>query len=99
AVMSGVQPLIKQYEQHGMLRGRYDKDWQPTVSWRCLTGEAQVALVLERLAQITGDNTYAERATSLLEGVARLQDMDDRYPESYGAVPGSEPLWGGYGPF
>ena len=69
------------------------------MSWRCLTGEAQIAIVLDRLAAITGDSAYSAMAQSLVESIARLQDMSPQHPESFGSVPGSEPLWGGYGPF
>ncbi len=55
--------------------GRYDENWRATVSWRCLTGEAQIALVLLRLGRITGEKIYSEVAQALLQGLAQLQDM------------------------
>jgi hypothetical protein len=99
AVIAGINPLVEIYRRAGILRGRYDQTWRSTVSWRCLTGEAQVALTLLRLAKITGDAQYSATARALLEGVARLQDTDSSYPESFGSVSGSQPIWGGYGPF
>jgi hypothetical protein len=69
------------------------------VSWRCLTGEAQVALVLARLSKITGNKAYAETGRQLMEDVARLQDTESPFAETYGGISGSHPLWGGYGPF
>ena len=36
---------------------------------------------------------------ALLEGLASLQDTESPYPESYGSISGSHPIWGGYGPF
>ena len=99
AVVAGINPLVEVYSRSGMLRGRYDRTWRPTVSWRCLTGEAQVALTLMRLAKLTGDSRYSATGAALLEGLARLQDLDSPYSESYGSVSGSEPIWGGYGPF
>ena len=99
AVMAGINPLVEIYRRTGSLRGRYDQTWRSTVSWRCLTGEAQVALTMLRLAKITGDEQYSSTAQALLEGVARLQDTDPKHPESFGSVSGSYPIWGGYGPF
>jgi len=99
AAGKGARPLMEIYRRTGILRGRYDRRWNAAASWRCLTGEAQIALVLQRLANITGDAIYAETARLLLEGIARLQDAESPYPESRGAVFGSEPIWGGYGPF
>jgi hypothetical protein len=99
AVISGVEPLVGIWRKTGKLHGRYDENWQPTVKWRCITGEAQVALVLERLSRITGRSVYVEMSQNLLQSVACVQNMDNSYPAAYGGVPGSEPIWGGYGPF
>jgi len=99
AVRSGIEPLIELYSRTGTLRGRYNENWRAAVRWRCITGEAQIAIVLERLSRLTGESRYAEASESLLNGIVRLQDMDPRFPESYGGVAGSHPLWGGYGPF
>jgi uncharacterized protein YyaL (SSP411 family) len=99
AVINGIEPLIQIYASGDGLKGRYDERWKHTVSWRCLTGEAQVGLTLLRLRKITGEQRYAEIADSILTDVARHQDVDSPYPESYGSVTGSQPLWGSYGPF
>lgn len=99
AVIEGVKPLVDIYRQTGVLKGRYNRRWRPSVSWRCITGEAQIAIVLLRLARITADDRYIPIARSLLEGVAKVQDVESPYPESFGAVPGSHPMWGAYGPF
>lgn len=99
AVVAGINPLIELYSRMQGLRGRYDQNWSSTVSWRCLTGEAQVALVLERLAKITGETSYATVGRALLEDIARVQDTESPHVESYGSISGSHPIWGGYGPF
>jgi hypothetical protein len=56
-------------------------------------------LTLFRLRRITRDQRYAEVGDSLLADVAKYQDIDSPYPESYGGLTGSQPLWGSYGPF
>lgn len=99
ATVNGVAPLVEIYRRGRSLKGQYDQNWKASVSWRCLTGEAQLALVLQRLAPITGEPSYREVAQSLLVNLAKLQDTDSPYSETYGAISGSEPLWGGYGPF
>jgi hypothetical protein len=99
AVIKGVAPLIEIYRRENRLKGRYDERWKATVSWRCLTGEAQLALVLFRLGRVTGDAEYAEVGEAILMDVAKDQDVDSPYPESRGSVAGSQPLWGSYGPF
>ena len=99
AVVQGMEPLLDAYDRDGVLKGRYDRHWRASVSWRCLTGEAQVALVMLRLARLTGEQKYNTIAASLLQGLSRLQDLRSTHAESYGGISGSEPLWGGYGPF
>jgi hypothetical protein len=99
AVIAGTAPLIDIYRRTGVLKGRYDQQWKQAAAWRCLTGEAQLALVMLRIAHIAGESPYGETARLLLEGVANLQDIEGQHPESYGGVSGSEPIWGGYAPF
>ncbi len=99
AVIKGTNPLVDVYLRDRVLKGRYDRNWQGSVSWRCITGEAQMAIVMHRLTRLTGEEKYTQVARALVEGVAAVQDLDSTHAESYGAVPGSEPLWGAYGPF
>ena len=99
AVIQGMEPLLEAHARDGVLKGRYDANWRASVSWRCLTGEAQVALVMLRLARLTGEQKYGTTAAALLQGVSGLQDVRSTHAESRGGVSGSEPLWGGYGPF
>lgn len=99
AAREGVGPLVNIHGRSGVLRGRYEANWRATVPWRCLTGEAQIALVLSRLAPYQGaDDAWACMVLALLAGLARIQDPESPYPQSRGGLPGSEPLWGGYCP-
>ncbi len=89
--------------QTGRLAGRLDERWQPTVSWRCPSGEAQLALVLHRLAREVPDRGYREVARRLVVEVSAAQSSvtggGRGLPASgpaAGGVPGSAPLWGAY---
>jgi hypothetical protein len=99
AAIRGVDPLVEIYRRDRVLKGRYTWLWRPAVSWRCLTGEAQSALVLLRLARRTGRQDYRTMAMALLDGLSALQDLRDTDPVSHGALAGSAPVWGGYMPF
>lgn len=99
AARSGIDPLVTVYRGQGALKGRYDQAWRNTVSWRCPTGEAQVALVLLRLCKQAGNgHEYHETAMGLIEDVARIQDIESPFRESKGAIAGSQPIWRGYCP-
>src|SRR5262249_41216044 len=79
ATVIGIRPVMDAFRRTGTLHGRYDEQWRRTVSWRCLTGEAQIAVVLERLARITGDSAYSAMAQSIVESIARLHDLNPRH--------------------
>lgn len=99
----GAAPLVHLHRRSGSLKGRYDEGWSPTVSWRCLTGEAQIAMILLRLTRCTGSLSYGtglrETAAKILRDLSRLQDISSPYPETHGAINGATPLWGLYCPF
>ncbi len=64
--------VLARYRQ-GRIAGRLDSRWEGTVSWRCVTGDAQIAVVLHRLARHCPGNGYAEAARDLIEDVAKMQ--------------------------
>jgi hypothetical protein len=78
------------------LPGRFFADWQPAVLSSCLTGSAQIAIVLFRLAAISGEGRYRIAADRLLNAVKALQTVDSSDPNINGAIAGSYPLFGGY---
>lgn len=91
--------LLERQRTDGSLAGCFDRQWQPTVSWSCLTGDAQTAGIWGRLYQHTGEARYREgmmRANSYLRSV-QLLETDN--PDLYGGIAGSEPLHGPYGRF
>lgn len=99
AARAGIKPLANIYQRQGSLKGRYNRNWDNTVSWRCLTGEAQIALVLYRLSKYSSeDNAFAQVAVALLEGIAAIQDTESPFIESNGGIAGSQPFWRGYFP-
>jgi uncharacterized protein YyaL (SSP411 family) len=99
AVETGVKQLASIYERTTKLKGRYDNDWHSRTYWRCLTGEAQMACVLLRMAKLSPPRRqFSETADTIIKDLARLQNIDGPYPETCGGIGGSQPLWGGYLP-
>ncbi len=98
AAVKSLEPLIRKVEKAVGLKGEYDLSWNEAVRWKCLVGDAQVAVVLYRLARYSERyKDYVFVARKILEELACIQDVESPYPESRGAVAGSEPFWGGYG--
>jgi hypothetical protein len=90
--------LARSFERHGQLHGRYDRDWQPAARWRCLTGEAQTAVVWFRLAQLTGEQRWRDRAAALTEQLKRTQALSGNI-DIVGGIKGSQPIYGWYGKY
>ncbi|MGI8715004.1 MAG: hypothetical protein ACR2NR_17845 [Solirubrobacteraceae bacterium] len=102
AARRAVDAILRRYAA-GPVAGRLDAQWRPTVSWRCPTGEAQIAIVLHRLAPHFPDGGYLEAGQRLVAGVAAVQlSLSAGAPlrpgggPAVGGVPGSYPVWGGY---
>jgi hypothetical protein len=95
-VLRGSTALIESFERNGQLYGRYDQSWQPTVTWRCLTGEAQTAIVWFRLGEITGSDAWKTAASRLLTLLKRTHALEGTSGVR-GGVKGSHPITGAYG--
>jgi hypothetical protein len=95
-VVRGNTALLNEFEKSGQLHGRYDARWAPVVSWRCLTGEAQTAIVWFRLAEITGQDKWSEAARGVLRQLKATQALegDDGVK---GGIKGSQPITAPYG--
>jgi hypothetical protein len=83
----------------GFLAGRLDAQWRAAVDWSCVTGEAQMALVWDRLHALDRDPSWKEAADLALRFALSAQDLESRNDGVRGGVPGSFPIWGGYGAF
>jgi glycosyltransferase involved in cell wall biosynthesis len=83
----------------GRIPGRLSSDWRPRARWRCLTGDAQVAISWCLLARVTGDAAYRKAAEVVAASLQRRVRIVADWPEVSGAIPGSSPPWGEYDPF
>ncbi len=83
----------------GFLHGRYDRDWNGSATWSCLTGNVQMALVWDRLAELDNDPSWREYADKATRYVCSTQELGHADEGIRGAVGGSFPIWGGYGTY
>jgi hypothetical protein len=82
----------------GFLPGRIDREWRGTVTWSCLTGQAQNASNWMLLWQHTHDVRYLDAAYSsnrFVRWALNVSGDDD----VRGAVKGSYPVDGEYDPW
>ncbi len=91
--------LVTVQRDDGSLAGRYNKDWQGTVDWSCLTGNAQTSIIWGKLYQLTGEEKYLRCMKHINTYLKKVQLLGVSKPDLYGGVSGSYPLKGQYGQF
>jgi glycosyltransferase involved in cell wall biosynthesis len=99
AAERGARPLLELYGRTGRIPGRLGRGWASRAHWRCLTGDAQVALVWARLGRYTGDPAWRGAAIRLAADVLDTVRIIPSWPEISGAIQGSRPAWGDYDPY
>jgi hypothetical protein len=95
--MRTADALMGLMDADGFLPGCIGPDFRGTVDWCCLTGTAQTAIVWGRLFRLTGRADYREAMQRANAYLMRHHDVDNADPRLRGGVPGSWPVWGGYG--
>jgi len=97
AVTPPAERLLRRFEIRKRLSGAYKPDWSADGRFSCLTGNAQIALVWLRLAEMTGDLRFLNAALKINEMLKA--NIAYRGPRGVrGAVKGSVPVWGKYQP-
>lgn len=81
-----------------MISTSFDADWKSRDAHSCLTGNAQFACFLFRLAATTGNSRYRTVAERVLQVTERTQLLNTTFAEVNGALPGCYPLYHGYHP-
>jgi glycosyltransferase involved in cell wall biosynthesis len=90
--------LLSAVKEEGFLPGRLNSHWEPSVSWACLTGSAQIALCWLMLYQDTTDTRYRDVGFATNRYLRRT--MRPTGPvEIHGGIKGSFPVSGGYCPY
>jgi hypothetical protein len=91
--------LLKLQTQDGFLHARYGAGWKSQTSWSCLTGDAQMALVWQRLYQITGEKAYLDAAVTANHYLKQRQPRYSDQQGVVGGIAGSYPIYEGYEPY
>ena len=99
AARRAADQLLARQRPDGSLAGRFDDQWDPAVSYSCLTGNAQIAIVWGRLYQITGEARYLAGISRANEFLRKVQWRETGNPGLDGGIGGSYPLHGQYGRF
>ena len=92
------EALASRMIEQRSLAGAYDVGWRPAGRYRCLTGEAQMAIIWAKLFERSGDDRMIEACRSALRFIAATQTLDG-CAAVRGASAGSYPIWGRYSRF
>lgn len=80
----------------GMVATSFDQSWRTRDSDSCLTGNAQIAILLFRLGRLTGTRMYIDVANIIVDTLKRTHWIGLPIKELRGALPGSYPIFTGY---
>jgi hypothetical protein len=81
----------------GFLPGMQRQDFSAGSDWCCLTGSAQTSAVWSQLYLLTHDQKYLTAVDLVNRYLMARHDIRNPDPRLRGGVPGSWPVWGGYG--
>jgi uncharacterized protein YyaL (SSP411 family) len=88
--------VTQSQRRDGALPGRLDSAWRAASRWTCVTGNAQMAIIWQRLAAETGDQSWKAAAESAIRFNLSIQNLTAADAGVRGGVPGSHPRSGGY---
>jgi len=80
----------------GMVPTALDENWESAANDSCLTGNAQLAYFLYRLARCTENQMYRDIADTVMSATKRTQLIETSLLPIRGAIAGTYPLSHGY---
>ncbi|MDP9286437.1 MAG: hypothetical protein M3P41_15990 [Actinomycetota bacterium] len=98
AGLTTANKLMYLVDASGRLSGAFNSSWRPKGQFVCLTGSAQLGVILARLYVRTHQQQYLEVCRRLLDFLAYAQRVSAVGKDRTGALPGSYPVWGRYVP-
>ncbi|MBF0285083.1 MAG: methyltransferase domain-containing protein [Magnetococcales bacterium] len=93
----GALRLAGKVDGRGRIPGRLDREWNGTVPWDCLTGNAQLAGILQRIDRFSPEPLFEQKAEWLLLFLKFAQPWDAPVLGLRGGIAGSYPFDGDYG--
>jgi uncharacterized protein YyaL (SSP411 family) len=88
--------FMRKYEINKKLAGAYYENFTGINWYRCLTGEAQLAIIWLKIFDIMKDVCFVNAASKLLDSLAMTQPQMDTFFLKSGGLKGSQPYFGKY---
>jgi len=88
--------LSNKFEINKFLPGDFNEGWKNPSGYSCLTGNAQLSILLMRLYELRGNERYLNTALKINEYLKSTQILNIRNLRIRGGIKGSDPIWGEY---
>jgi len=99
AAKRAADALLKEQRKDGSLPGSFDKNWNSSVSWSCLTGNSQTSIIWLRLYYLTKEKIYLDASKKINNYMKSMQDVKTNNSGIRGGIKGAFPIYGWYAPF
>jgi uncharacterized protein YyaL (SSP411 family) len=96
AAERAVEGILNNMSVSGHVPGTFDSTWHGNTKFSCLTGNAQLSIILQKLHQRTRREDYLTRAKAINSYLKKRQRVDNVRESIRGAIAGSFPIWGRY---
>jgi len=94
------EKIMKSYEirKYDLLPALFDKSWNSVANYSCLTGCAQISLILSKIYLLTDDIRFFNTALKINSALKQTQILSGSNQNILGGIQGSYPIYGGYMP-
>ena len=96
AVKKSLENFTKVMSVSGEIAGTYGKGWLPNEKYSCLTGNAQLAIIMSKYSRHSSEPEYADLAKKINQYLKSFHAVDKGNRNIRGAIAGSFPIWGTY---
>lgn len=94
-VIDQLNKLCIEFDHRGTLAGAYQGNWRGNYGFQCLTGNAQLSILYNKIYILTEDKKHLNMAEALFYPLLKKQFLWG--PKGIrGGLPGSWPIWGPY---
>ena len=92
--LSGAVPLLNYYLKNNFLPGTFDRNWNSSDKYSCLTGNAQISLMWLELYKITKNKKFLHASVKMNNYLKSKQFKKLPLVGINGAIAGSDPIYG-----
>jgi uncharacterized protein YyaL (SSP411 family) len=99
SALKAAEKLAELQNADGSLQGSFNKEWNSSVSWSCLTGNSQMSIIWQKLFGITKDEKFKNAAAKSNGFMKSVQNLSSSNAGIKGGIAGAYPIYGWYSPY